>query len=86
MKNHKIGETLGIKMNNTTQEEKKKLLLNYIRELKLNVGIIHSLSERGVKSSDIPGLSEKAIKDPCMVTNPRVSNKKDIEVVYAEAL
>jgi alcohol dehydrogenase class IV len=54
--------------------------------MKEEVGIRSSLAERGVTIADIPELARNAIKDPCMVTNPRMPNQRDIEVVYEEAL
>jgi alcohol dehydrogenase class IV len=47
--------------------------------------IAGSLADRGLRSSDIPVLAEKAVKDPCLVTNPRRALKRDLEVIYEEA-
>jgi len=44
------------------------------------------LAEIGVNRSDISPLSAKAVLDPCILTNPRKSSKRDVEVVYEEAL
>ena len=55
-------------------------------DLKEQVGLTQRLKEAGVSSSDIPVLSGHAVKDPCILTNPRKSNKRDVEVVYEEAL
>ncbi len=57
-----------------------------IRDLKELVGIHSTLGERGVTAADIPELARNALKDPCMVTNPRMPNIRDIEAVYEEAL
>jgi alcohol dehydrogenase class IV len=40
----------------------------------------------GVRVADIPFLSRHAMEDPCILTNPRASSMRDVEVVYAEAL
>jgi alcohol dehydrogenase class IV len=50
------------------------------------VGITETLAKKGIHNGDVRPLAEKAIKDPCMVTNPRRPNKRDIEVLYEEAL
>ena len=34
---------------------------------------------------DIPVLSGKAVLDPCLATNPKNANKRDIQVIYEEA-
>jgi alcohol dehydrogenase class IV len=69
---------------NTT--EKKKTILSFVNNLKQSIGINRTLSEMGVKTSDIPSLANKAVKDICIYTNPRKATKRDIEVIYEEAL
>ena len=44
------------------------------------------LAKRGVRVADIPQLAVHAVKDACVVTNPRFVGKADIEVIYGEAL
>lgn len=81
-----IGKALGLGVENISSKEVKKLILAEIIRLKLSAGITASLGQRGATISDIPHLAKKAIKDPCMVTNPRVPILRDIEVIYEEAL
>lgn len=81
-----IAETMGLDVRGLNSPQVQALLLNRVVELKQNVGLYQKLSELGVKIADIPTLSEKAIRDPCLLTNPRKSNKRDVEVVYEEAL
>lgn len=69
-----------------TGENRKKTMFDIISELKLNLGIDKTLSKAGVKKKDIPVLSEKAVKDPCMATNPREATLKDVENIYEESL
>ncbi len=83
---NKIGEAMGIDLDKMTAEEKRKAILDEIARLKTSVGIVKTLGERGVRKSDISELSKKAMEDPCMVTNPRQPDQRDIEVVYEEAL
>lgn len=82
----KIGESLGLDMRNMTTREKKKAILTDISQLKKRAGISSTLGDRGAKLSDIPILAQKALNDPCLVTNPRSANKRDIEVIYEHAL
>ncbi len=81
-----IGKALGLKMETTAIKDSKNRVLMEIRRLKESVGIEKTLKERGATTSDIPLLAQKALQDPCMVTNPRVPNQRDIEVIYEEAL
>ncbi len=81
-----IAETMNIDTRGLNSNQIKGRLLNRVIELKQNVGLFHTLSDKGVRVADIPILSVKAIRDPCLLTNPRKSNKRDVEVVYEEAL
>ncbi len=81
-----IAETLGIDTRGMSHQLIRNRLTDNVRQLKLSVGLTHTLGEAGVSLSDIPSLSGKALTDPCILTNPRKSNKRDVEVVYEEAL
>lgn len=82
----KVGEALGLDLKGRTDKEAEVAVLTKIRNMKEMVGIHSTLGQRGMTVSDIPELARNAIKDPCMVTNPRMPNLRDIEVVYEEAL
>lgn len=82
----KVGEALGLDLRGMQSQDIQDAITNKIRRLKISVGIQKTLGERGTKRSDIPALAEKAMKDPCMVTNPRIPTQRDIEAIYEEAL
>lgn len=82
----KIAGIFGINTENISGRELKSALCTKIKEFRTNLGIIDGLKTRGVTSSDITSLAEKAISDPCVVTNPRQPLLQDIEVIYEEAL
>ncbi|WP_421861911.1 alcohol dehydrogenase-like regulatory protein ErcA [Motiliproteus sp.] len=81
-----VADTLGIDTRGMPSTRIRRELIQRVSTLKSDVGLTQRLKEAGVSSSDIPMLSHKAIKDPCILTNPRKSNKRDVEVVYEEAL
>lgn len=81
-----VARTLNLEIDGLTTPQVQKKLIQHVIQLKDEVGLSQKLKENGVSSSDIPHLSAKAILDPCMLTNPRKSNKRDVEVVYEEAL
>lgn len=81
-----IAETLGIDTRGLSQSQVKRRLMQHVIALKREVGLSHKLAEQGVHPTDIPWLSENALKDPCILTNPRKSNRRDVEAVYEEAL
>ena len=69
-----------------TSREAQKLILNEVNRLRQAIGIQRTLSERGVHRSDLAELAVNALRDPCLVTNPRSAKKRDLEVIYEEAL
>ncbi len=81
-----VAETMGLDTRGLSSQEVKARLMAEVIQLKQDVGLSQKLAENGVSISDIPILSEQAIKDPCILTNPRKSSKRDVEVVYEEAL
>lgn len=81
-----IGDALGLKLHGLLPKDKLRLILDDINGLKTSIGITATLGQRGASKSDISRLAENALNDPCMVTNPRRPDKRDIETVYEEAL
>jgi len=81
-----ISTLIGLDLKGKPSSERKKLLIEEIRNMRKVLGINGSLSQRGLSFDDIGLLAKNALVDPCMVTNPGKANKKDIEVIYEEAL
>lgn len=81
-----ISSAMGLDVRGLDSKQRKQLLTSRIRELRQAVGIDRRLGEIGVGSSDLPVLSSKALKDACLLTNPRPANRRDIEVIYGESL
>jgi len=82
----RIAEAMGLDLRGLNTGEKKTALLQKVRDLKKAAGMHRVLHDFGVGRSDLSILSEKALKDPCMVTNPRPASPRDIEVIYEESL
>jgi alcohol dehydrogenase class IV len=81
-----VAETLGIDTRGMNSNQIRQRLIHRVVDLKRQVGLTQKLAATGVSLTDIPMLSEHAISDPCILTNPRRSSKRDVEVVYEEAL
>ncbi|MFP4547856.1 MAG: alcohol dehydrogenase-like regulatory protein ErcA [Fidelibacterota bacterium] len=81
----KIAEAMNISTKNLTQKETEIKLFDRIRRLKQELGVTNTLKNLGVRKADIPVLSKKAVKDACLLTNPRKATQQDIEVIYEEA-
>jgi alcohol dehydrogenase len=82
----KIGSYFATNYKGLSIAESKKHTLNSIREFKKSVGINYSLKNTGLQSSDIPTLASYSVNDPCIVTNPRKANNRDIEVIFESAM
>jgi alcohol dehydrogenase class IV len=81
-----VAETLGIDTRGLNTKQIQSRLMNTVITLKKDVGLTQKMAETGVHISDIPILSDHALLDPCILTNPRKSNKRDVAAVYEEAL
>ncbi|MDV2080283.1 alcohol dehydrogenase-like regulatory protein ErcA [Marinobacter xestospongiae] len=82
----RVAEALGIDIRGLGPADIRRRLMERVILLKRAVGLEAKLAELGVSSSDIPYLSKFAMQDPCILTNPRKSSLRDVEVVYEEAL
>ena len=82
----RVAEAMDIDTRGLTARQVKARLMARIMELKRRVGLEARLTQLGVTSADIPYLSGYALKDPCILTNPRKSSLRDVQVVYEEAL
>jgi len=82
----RVAEAMDIDTRGMGKPEIQKRLMNRIVQLKRRVGLGDSLANLGVSVSDIPYLSGFALQDPCILTNPRKSSLRDVQVVYEEAL
>lgn len=81
-----VAETMGIDTRGLNSVQIQKRLMDRVILLKQDVGLTQKLAESGVNIADIPVLSDNALLDPCILTNPRKSNKRDVATVYEEAL
>lgn len=61
-------------------------LIEQIQILKNTIGINRTLGDLGVEEQDLAILAENAMKDVCMVTNPRRPDAGDIREIYSHAL
>lgn len=82
----KVAEAMDIDTRGMSKPEIQKRLMARIVQLKRKVGLEDNLANLGVSMSDIPSLSGFALQDPCILTNPRKSSLRDVQVVYEEAL
>lgn len=81
-----VATTMGIDTRGLNTRQIQQQLMQRVISLKAEVGLTQKLAESGVNITDIPVLTDHALLDPCILTNPRKSSKRDVETVYEEAL
>jgi 1,3-propanediol dehydrogenase len=70
------------------QERKEDLAeqaITAVRDLTRDIGLHKSLADVGLKKENIKTLSQNALNDACLVTNPRDATAEDIEKLFLKA-
>ncbi|MDN7024496.1 iron-containing alcohol dehydrogenase [Methanoculleus sp. FWC-SCC1] len=80
-----ITRLLGQQPEELSGNERQAAITRAVAGFRRSLGIDASLADLGVEPGDLPALAERALSDPCMATNPRRPNQKDIEEIYASA-
>ena len=62
------------------------LAIEAVQALLRDIGLAKGLRELGLAEAVIPALSRNALRDACLVTNPREANLGDIEAIFRQAL
>ena len=81
-----IALAMGLDLRGMRKSQKRAAVLAAIQRLREEMGIGATLGSRGVKRSDVSDLAKHALLDACLVTNPRRPDRRDLEVIYEEAL
>lgn len=81
-----IAEALGVQTTGLSKWKAAERGISAIRKLFRDIGIPKRLSEVGMKEEYIEKLSQNALKDACLVTNPRDTSAAEIEELYRRAL
>ncbi len=77
-----IAGEMGIESVNMNLEEVKSSLLHRIANLRRNIGIPDYIPFDAISKQQLDLLTESALKDPCMVTNPRILKEKEVKDIY----
>jgi alcohol dehydrogenase class IV len=81
-----LAEIIGVELSGLNDTERKMKIIAAVKTFKEKMGMTETLGDLGITRMDIQDLAKKAIRDPCMVTNPRQPTIKDIEQIYEAAL
>lgn len=82
----RIGAAMGLDMRGMSRQQRSRQVVDALGDLRRRVGILDGLQRRGVDPDNIAELASHALKDACLVTNPRRANLDDIKAIYGEAL
>jgi alcohol dehydrogenase class IV len=81
----RVAEALGEPVSGLSPTAAAQLAIHAVMLLMVDVGLPTSLDKVGVDKDAIPTLSEQALQDPFLRTNPRALNREDIETIYQDA-
>ncbi len=80
-----IARALGERVEGKSRREAASLAIRSVEGLLEDLGIYRRLSEIGFEASYIPRLAENAVKDVCIVTNPRDVTVEDVVRILESA-
>ena len=81
-----VGEAMGFDARGLSAKERAVRIAGEVSALRKRLGIVDSLAARGVRSADIAELADHAVRDACIVTNPRHASAADVRAIYGEAI
>jgi alcohol dehydrogenase class IV len=81
-----IAKLLGEKIDDLSPSEAGRKAIESVKQLSLDIGAPQRLSEMGFEEEMIATISELALNDACMITNPRDINVADVEALLRKAL
>ncbi|MBN2734416.1 MAG: iron-containing alcohol dehydrogenase [Methanomicrobiaceae archaeon] len=81
-----VAKALSIKTSGKNDEEVKELLLEKISQMMGTFCKDTKLSSFGASEDDLPFLISNTMSDPCVVTNPKMPGKSDIEDLFRQVL
>ncbi|GGK24176.1 alcohol dehydrogenase [Caldalkalibacillus thermarum] len=81
-----IAEAFGERVADLSPCEAAKRAIKAVKELARDLDIPESLAKLGLKEEHIRKLSQNAVQDACMITNPRDMSVDDVEKIFRQAL
>lgn len=81
-----IAEAMGEDVSGLTPMAAAELAVVAVRRLIADIGLAKGLGDIGLTEEFIPLLSANAMKDACLVTNPRPASQEDIAEIFRKCL
>jgi alcohol dehydrogenase class IV len=82
---NKIGEITGITQKEMSDSEKKGIIIQQIKNLTHQAGITDTLSDLHVSQEAMNALTDNALKDACIYTNPKDLSFEELRGIYESA-
>ncbi len=82
----RVAEAFGVNIVGLSKWEAADRAITEVRRLVRDTGIPERLSDVGLTDDIIPRLSENALMDTCLITNPRDCSQEDIVGIYRRAM
>ncbi|GAX88552.1 iron-containing alcohol dehydrogenase [Effusibacillus lacus] len=82
----KIACAFGENVNSLSPADAAKLAIKAVKSLADDLGIPHSLPIRNLEEDTIELLSQNAVQDACMITNPRDLSAEDVKMLFHKVL
>lgn len=81
----KIAELMGVDTRATGEYEAGIQAIEKVRQLSIDIGAPQKLSDMGLMEKEINEMSEAALNDACMITNPRDITLDDVKHILKRA-
>ena len=81
-----IAEAMGENVAGLAPMAAAELAVIAVRRLIADIGLDRGLGQIGLSAEFIPLLSQNALKDACLVTNPRPAGREDIEAIFRKCM
>lgn len=81
-----IASALGEEVNGMNTRSAAEKAIEAVKRLAGDIGLNKGLSEMGLTEESIPILAENAMKDACLITNPRDVVESDLADIYRKAM
>ena len=78
--------SMGVPVTGLSDKNVLKELTERFKNLLVEIGITGGLKERGIEPSSIDTLTDLAVSDACLLTNPCILTKNDIKELYEECM